>query len=179
MTATTEFKYPLNFTQKDIIAGGFHAIVFEINQHWVGRWSTDPRDGFIPIFDINSAILERLSLPRFDRVLSRPDENFFVVERLYKIDPLLFIGTDKAHAKMNQLWMLDKKKFILSQYLSPVHPLYEITKKIYTAYRYLRMKKILVSIDIAPSNIMMRKDGTLIASDPFSNVVLDMRMYLE
>lgn len=178
MDVITESKTRLTFREEDIIGCGFHATVFRIDKQWVGRWSVDPKDGFQAIWEIPDAFLERLALPRIKREGSNFDELFFMVERLSRVDTNLFIGSCDAHRQLNNVWLMDEPKFILSKYMLSTHPLYDITKKVYTAWRYLRMKKIYVSIDLSPSNIMMREDGTLILSDPFGQIYLDLRKYL-
>lgn len=152
-----------------LLGAGVHSEVFAIDDDWVVKRMHDERDGFWTVLYLSEGVRERLHLPRIDLSRSDMDEGIIVIERLQRLDWDLWEGTDHIHTVMNDLHLRNESfKFNIDEWLENTHPLYDISSMAYRAWKFVKRAGFATSLDINPSNIMMRKgDKKLILSDPF------------
>lgn len=148
---------------------GVRSFVYAVDSEWVVKRMTDECDGFHAIVGMGPKFAERYSLPRIDYTRSDVDAGIIVIERLYRTDYDYWYGSEEIHNEMNNLHYSEEnqKSFVFDDHLEKDHPLYDITLKAYKAWKLLRRIGWAVSLDINPSNIMIRKNGELVLSDPF------------
>lgn len=149
---------------------GARSFVYAVDNDWVVKRMTDECDGFHAIVGMGPKFAERFSLPRIDYARSDIDEGIIVIERLYRSDWDYWEGSDDVHNHMNDLHHNPDvlgKNFKVEDFLENDHPLYDITLKAFKAWKLLRRIGWHVSIDLNPSNIMVRTNGELVLSDPF------------
>ncbi len=161
----------INGLKGPLLGAGIRSEVFAIDDDWVVKRMHDECDGFHVITQLSQTFIERFQLPRIDFSRSILDEGIIVIERLHRTPWDVWEGSDEVHNRMNDLQRLDndyKKKFRVEDWIEKTHPLFDITLKAFKAWKILNRIGYPVSLDINPSNVMMRKgDKKLILSDPF------------
>lgn len=153
------------------IACGTQAEVYALDDHSVVKRVYLETDGFNVVTQMSHAFIERFKMPRIDFSRSYPDEGIFVIEKLYRTPYDLWVGTDNIHAILNDLHRRTYARTLdFSEWISPEHPLYDITVTCFKAWKFVRRLGYPVSMDLNPGNIMMRKNGAFVLSDPFGHL---------
>lgn len=157
----------MDITKLKLIGCGTRSRVYELDENWVVKEMLDDIDGFWCVVSLPEHIRKRFNMPYIDLKRSNIEEGIIVIEKLVRINYIEFLGTDKIHLKLNNLYFNWKEKVDIDQYLDSDHPLYEITKQAYRAYRFCNRIGYHLTLDLNPTNIMQRKDGGYVLSDPF------------
>lgn len=154
------------------VKAGWNSEVFIAEEKdTVVKFSKTPHDGFRVIAkELTKEQRERLGLVRIYEEESNYEENIFVLEKLLPIrDYNLYLGCENAQLTLNDLHHPGSKVVPLTRLMDKSDPMFEITRKAYLLWRYLKRKGINTNIDLNPSNIMKRKDGTFVLSDPLGS----------
>lgn len=162
------------YHEQDILGEGFNALVLAVDDHWVIRASMTKTDGWRVISRLNHRFRERLSLPR---VLATWEDTESVdnkiielslVERLKELE----FGVDYSFASrtlecMNRHWKVPD----VDKCVSSTEPCYAVIKQAVRAYHVLKRMGLMysISLDLNYSNIMKRKNGEYVLSDPFGS----------
>lgn len=151
------------------IKAGWNSEVFiakEVDK--VVKFSKVGNDGFRAIAKLLTAEQrERLSIVKIFEEESNYQDNIFVLEKLIPIrDYSLFLGCEDAQLTLNELHHPGSVAVPLTRLMDKSDPMFDITRKAYLLWRYLKRKGINTNIDLNPSNIMKRKDGSFVLSDP-------------
>lgn len=140
---------------------GVCATVYELTEDTVLRESDDETDGFRAVCWLSDEDRERFCLPKILEV-DEEDYHWAVIERLYPVGGALFqeLGhTDWDIINKHITCLVDVKNERLQALLD----------KAFELYRYVtdELEMPVLRLDLHHRNIMQRKDGTLVLSDPF------------
>lgn len=150
---------------------GVRSFVYAVDNDWVVKRMTDECDGFHAIVGMGPKFAERFSMPRIDYDRSDVEEGIIVIERLHRADSDLWEGTEHVIKGLNNIHFYGdayrSAGLDIYELLENDHPLYDILQKAFKAWKLLRRIGWDISIDLNPSNIMVRTNGELVLSDPF------------
>lgn len=165
------------YHEQDILGEGFNAMVLEVDEHWVIRASIAKTDGWRVISRLNHRLRERLSLPR---VLATWEDNesfnhkvieLSLVERLEELE----FGVDYTYESPNLERMnTNYERPEVDKHIQVTEPCYTVIKQAVRAFRVLKRMRIMqsVSLDLSYGNIMKRKNGEYVLTDPFGSLCL-------
>lgn len=153
-----------------LLGKGVFSKVYDLDEHSVLKVSTDETDGFSIIHDLSDKVINKYSLPRIDKQRSNPEEGHYVIEKLYPIDPSLFDDTELVMTIFLDLAECPNLKSRFKQYIQPTHPLFDIFCKAEHVFCLLFRYGYPISLDITTTNIMVRRNGELVLSDPFGKL---------
>lgn len=183
--------YQTLLQQGAYLSEGFHAVVFNVDDHWVIRASLRQDDGWRAITRISATMRERLSLPRVlytwtdksrvplteeerahldigygNKHLREDDIELSLVERL---NPLIF-GVDYVKVPTDRRRRRPHAPYPgVHWLLTYPHPCSVVVAPAIRAHRVLRRLGLVRSpnLDVNYGNIMKRDNGEYVLSDPF------------
>lgn len=153
------------FNERFKIGEGFRSKVYAITRKWVVRCSSHPNDGFLATYQIPDKYRERLMLPKVDRLQSDVEQGVVFVEKLYQVNTKIFDDLYALFSVLNDPLFHMKKGFRLKDHISQRHPFYAVVYNTLLICRYLRLKGHVVTMDLHPSNIMVRDNGSFVLND--------------
>jgi hypothetical protein len=146
-----------------LIGQGVFASVYSLTEDTVYRVGGDQLDGWKMIGWLTDEEREFYCLPKVYSV-DEEEGNWAVVEKLYPVGSALFQDfgdRDWSILNLHQKVIIDIGNEQLKALLD----------KAIAAFHYLKEKGYPIQLlDIHPRNIMKRKDGTLVLSDPFGEL---------
>lgn len=143
------------------IGTGVCAFVYEITPTTVVRQSHDETDGFRAVCWLSDEDREKFCLPKILEV-DEEDYQWAVIERLYPVGEALFreLGLrDRDIINEHNTCLVDVKNSQLNTLLEKAFELFQYVTK--------ELEIPVTRLDLHHCNIMRRKDGTPVLSDPF------------
>lgn len=163
-----------NLTRKEIerkysyLSGGFNAAVYELNATEVIRVSCTEYDGWRAILEIPFELRDNLGIVRIiDHWVDPTSGNVIaILEKLKHIE----YATVIEHCFNTEKFNVFGTPPDIDTILTPDNMFYDIVKKAIKALQYCKANNLgIKKLDLNFLNIMQRKNGTLVLTDPFCN----------